>query len=204
YRNNVNAALTNALRVRYPVVEKLLGPRTFAAIAGEFVWAHPPQSPVLIQYGGDYPEFIAAKAQFPYIADVARLESLWWRAYHAADIESVAAAGFAKLTPENLETARFKFHPSAGIMSSLWAIGDIWEAVAATDVARPQSVLVWRSRADVQVRVIDKATAAFLGALMDGKGVLDAIGDDAASSMEARFQMLIESQLVTSIEMVDQ
>ena len=205
YRNNVESALINALRVCYPVVDKLLGPREFAAFAQEFVAGNRPRSPVLIDYGHEYPDFIAARDVPPYLADVARLESLWWRAYHAADAEIIAAEHFARLTSENFEAARFGFHPSAAILVSPWAVGAIWEAARrnaglnAIAIAQPQSVLVWRPHADVRVHVIDGATAAFLAALMEGKALIDAIGAGPCFDLQAQFRMLVASELVTAI-----
>ena len=207
YRNNVASALIDALRVRFPVTEKLMGAQAFAALTQDFIAAHRPRSPVLVDYGDTYPEFIAARAALPYLADVARLESLWWRAYHAADVEPLAAERFA-LGPEILESARFVFHPSAGILTSRWAVGVIWEAARKNDpneveIERPQSVMVGRPHAGVRVNVIDGATAGFLAALMQGKRLFDAIGTGLELDLQAQFEMLIASQLVTAIETAD-
>lgn len=207
YRNNVTSALINALRVRYPVVETLLGRQAFDAVTRDFVARQRPRSPVLIAYGDSYPEFIAANAPLPYLADVARLDNLWWRAYHAADAEPLTAQHFAVLTPENLETVRFGFHPSVAILASPWAIGAIWEAarqdgtLTEGEIARPQSILVWRPHADVRVRAIDDVVSPFLTALMDGKKLVDALGVGPGLDLQAQFQMLIASELITEIHL---
>ncbi len=206
YRNNVTSALINALRVRYPVTAKLMGAVAFSAGTREFTAAYRPQSPVLIDYGDNYPEFIASRANVPYLADVARLENLWWRAYHATDAESLAAECFA-MSPENIERARFIFHPSAAILNSRWAVGAIWQAtrenadLSKIKIGRPETVLVWRPHADVRVNVVDAASGDFLTALMEGKRLVDAIAIE--SDLQGQFQMLIASQLVTAIETTD-
>lgn len=203
----MTSALINALRVRYPVVEKLVGTPVFDTITQDFVASHRPASPVLIDYGGDYPDFNAANSELPHLADIARLESLWWQAYHAADIEPLAAGDFAVLSPENLETAHFAFHPSAAIIASRWAIGAIWKAARqnaelnAIEIGRPQTVLVWRHQMDVQMNVINPATAQFLITLMEGKGLAEAIGADPHFDLQTQFQILIASQLVTEIHL---
>ncbi len=205
YRNNVASALINALRVRYPVTEKLLGAKAFDTLTQDFVAANRPHSPVLVDYGDNYPDFISVSGPLPYLSDVARLESLWWRAYHAADAEPLAAGRFAGLSPENLETVRFGFHPSAAIFTSTWAIGAIWEAARQNanlnivEITQPQSVLVWRPHADVRVHVIDRATAGFLTVLMEEKNLIEAIGADPQFDLPAQFQMLIASELITEI-----
>jgi len=204
YRKNVASALSNALRVRYPVTAKLMGAAPFAAITRDFVSAYRPRSPVLIEYGEEYPEFIASRAPLPYLTDLARMESLWWRAYHAADAEPLAPECF-DIDPENLERARFVFLPSAAILRSSWAIGAIWQAAkentgpSENNIEQPQTVLLWRPRADVHVNVIEAATARFLTVLMQGKRLADAI--DTESDLQTQFETLIASQLVTAIEM---
>ncbi len=199
YRNNVTATLINALRVRYPVAEKLLGPLAFAKIAKEFAATHPPRSPVLIDYGDNYPDFLSANSSLPYLGDLARLESLWWRAYHAADAPPLAPERF-NLAPAELETARFRFHPSAAILASRWSIGEIWKhGRGAREIARPETILVWRTHADVQLNVIEVETAAFLTALMQGKPIVEAIGPGANFDLEAQFRMLIAAELVTAL-----
>jgi hypothetical protein len=64
YRNNVAVGLIGALEARYPVSRRVAGEELFRAMARAFVRAHRPRSPVMIAYGGEFPEFVAA-----YLAD---------------------------------------------------------------------------------------------------------------------------------------
>jgi hypothetical protein len=48
YRNNVVAGLVSALRTRFPVVEQLVGPEFFRAMARHYVAAEPSRSPVML------------------------------------------------------------------------------------------------------------------------------------------------------------
>lgn len=76
---------------------------------------------MLIEYGEALPEFIqsfAPAASLAYLADVARLECAWWRAYHAADAQPLEARAFAHLDPGRLEHTRFVFHPSVSLIAS--------------------------------------------------------------------------------------
>lgn len=127
YRNNVVHGLTQALVRRFPVVERLVGPAFFAAMARVFVAAHPPRTPVLLRYGDAFPGFLAGfppVAHLPYLADVARLELARGAAYHAADA--------APLDPEALRTAgprtRLRLHPSLRLLRSDWPVVAIWAA----------------------------------------------------------------------------
>ena len=88
YRNNVHSSLINALAAGYPVTLQLVGDEFFRAMAGVYVQGFPPTSALINEYGGDLADFIqgfAPAASVPYLADVARLERLRVRAYHAAD-----------------------------------------------------------------------------------------------------------------------
>ena len=90
YRNNVHSALINALAAAYPVARQLVGEEFFRAMAGLYVQAHPPISPLISEYGSTFADFIQAfepASSVPYLADVARLERLRVRAYHAADCQ---------------------------------------------------------------------------------------------------------------------
>ena len=59
YRNNVAVGLIGALEARYPVSRRIAGEDLFCAMARAFVRAHRPRSPVMIAYGGEFPEFVA-------------------------------------------------------------------------------------------------------------------------------------------------
>ncbi len=60
YRNNVAVGLIGALEARYPVSRRIAGDDLFRAMARAFVRANKPRSPVMIAYGGEFPEFVAA------------------------------------------------------------------------------------------------------------------------------------------------
>jgi Putative DNA-binding domain len=60
YRNNVAVGLIGALEARYPVSRRIAGDELFRAIARAFVHRHKPRSPVMISYGEEFPEFVAA------------------------------------------------------------------------------------------------------------------------------------------------
>src|SRR4051812_40516028 len=98
YRNNVVAGLGKALESRFPVALRLVGEEFFRGMARAFIADHRPRSPLLAEYGDELPAFIEAfdaAASVPYLADIARLEIAWGRAYHAADATPVAVASFA-------------------------------------------------------------------------------------------------------------
>jgi hypothetical protein len=184
YRNNVSAALVNALKVRFPVTEQLVGEAFFFAMARGFADANRPCSAVLIDYGAEFPDFIRGFAPaegVPYLADVAQLESLWWHAYHAGEADTLRVEALAGLAEEQWARLRLGFHPSARLMRSSHAVASIWLAhrggppMSAIRTATPECVVVSRPHGEVVLRVIPPASFAFLTALAAGKRLADAV-----------------------------
>lgn len=187
YRNNVMVSLSKALGQRYPVVSRLVGEEFFAGMARAFVRQSPPASPLIFAYGDDMPDFIAGfapAAMLPYLADVARLEAAWSRAYHATDIDALDIGGLASIAPGDLSTVRLAPHPAACLISSSYAVGTIWQAhqdetVRVGAVTVPEHALVTRPGWDVEVRIIPAPDAEFAGALFGGA----AMGEAAAAAL---------------------
>ncbi|NEV63349.1 DNA-binding domain-containing protein [Thiorhodococcus minor] len=192
YRNNVVVSLVGALADGFPVTQSLVGEDFFLWMAREYILAEPPRSPVLAEYGDSFPAFIAGfepAAGLAYLPDVARLERLRVRAYHAADAEAVSTALLTSQLqrPEQLPGTRLQLHPSLSLLSSSHAVVSIWAAhqgaapPRALEVERQESALVLRSGDDVLILPTPPATAAFLSLLKTGA----TLGDATAAALES-------------------
>ena len=102
YRRNVTAAHSEALRRVYPVCLEILGERSFASFARDYVRDYPSTSPDLNNYGEHFAALLARRtasiatlAQFRYLPDLARLEWHWHAAYYQADDEPFDFDAFA-------------------------------------------------------------------------------------------------------------
>ncbi len=173
YRNNVAVSLTEALEAAFPVVRKLVGDDFFRAMAGVYLRAHPPTSPVMMFYGDVMPDFLAdfAPAQsVPYLPDVARLELALRHSYHAADATPLAPDALANIAPDALPDLSFTFAPSVHLIPSRFPLHDIWVAnTSGGAVAKsPQPTLVTRPEYDPQVDPLTAAQAAVTRALISG------------------------------------
>src|SRR3954469_19117817 len=58
YRNNVTVSLIDALAAIYPAVQRITGIEFFRAMARLHVRSTPPASPLLFEYGREFPAFI--------------------------------------------------------------------------------------------------------------------------------------------------
>lgn len=182
YRGNVRAALVNALRVRYPQTARALGDHAFLQIAGRFARDSRPTCAVLITYGAAFPAHLERELEGhspAWLADVARLESAWWQAYHAAEDTPMPSAALAALGAERLLEARLRLHPSLQLVALATAGARRWQALidgvpfAAADV--PEWVMVLRPEAQVEVRVVPQATHDFLAALQAQRTIAAAV-----------------------------
>ena len=177
YRNNVYTSLINLLAGRFPVTAELVGDEFFRAMAREHVEKTPPNSAVLLLYAAEFPDFIGdfpPASSVPYLADVARLEMAWHRAYHAADAEPLTQEAFVALGPR-VEELVLSFHPSASLVRSPYPVITIWEHTMRDDDDEPgqlpadgEDALVLRPALEVAVRRLPPGGAAFIEALMAG------------------------------------
>lgn len=113
YRNTSLKAALDALAAGYPTVLQLLGTEEFQRLAIDHARRSPPRSPVLADYGIDFPATCAeAAADRPHIADVSRIDRLWTEAHLAADAAPVRAETIAALAPDALMALRLALHPA--------------------------------------------------------------------------------------------
>jgi hypothetical protein len=212
YRNNVIVGLVDALATRFPAVQRIVGEEFFRAMAGVFVRAHPPRSPLMMAYGEDLPAFLetfAPAAETPYLADVARLEAAHTRAFHAADAAPLPVEAFSALQPADLETLRLRFCPGIAIVRSTHPIVTIW--AMNVDEAEPapiedwrgEDALVSREEFDVAVRRLPPGGAVFLSRLLEGATLADAalaaMQETAVFDLAENIAGLISAQLVAEL-----
>jgi hypothetical protein len=205
YRNNVTVSLIDALAAVYPAVQRITGVEFFRAMARFHVRATPPNSPLLFEYGRDFPAFIETYEYargLPWLADVAKIERAWLDAYHAADAESLSAEELASFPPERLAEAMFTAHPATRIVRSAFSAVTIFAAnrcaaaVGPIDAGSPEDTLITRPDADVIVRHLPKGGAWFLQGLMSGQS----LGEAAAFALEASPSFDIATNIAGMIE----
>jgi hypothetical protein len=211
YRNNVAVGLIGALEARYPVSRRIAGDDLFRAMARAFVCAHKPRTPVMIAYGGEFPEFVAdylakAGASLAHLPDVARLENAWVEAYHAEDANVATVADLAALSPDRLPGTRIAFHPAARLLrfatpaASTWASAQRGDQPPATEGAA-EDALITRPDCEVRVRVLPPVGFDFALSLREGATLVEAVAavNDPALDFGAHLVGLVESGAVASI-----
>jgi hypothetical protein len=208
YRNNVAVGLISALEARYPVSRRIMGEDLFRAMARAFAHAYGPRSPVMIAYGGKFPEFLAGcEGVEPCLVDVARLENAWVEAYHAEDASVATVAELAVLNPDSLPGTRIVFHPAARLLrfaspaASIWASAQNSEHPAAHAGGSSEDALITRPDCDVRVRVLPPLAHDFALELREGATLIEAAAamNDPAFDFGTHLVGLVESGAVASI-----
>jgi hypothetical protein len=190
YRNNVAVSLKSALAARYPVIRRLVGEAYFDALAAVFLRDDRPQSPVLHEWGGGFAAFLRdfpPLKDWPYMADVARIEWARGLAFHAAD---AAPADPALLATADPATLRLSLHPSVQLLRLRHPGVTIWAAhqpggdpgVMARLPRDPETALILRDRGfEVPVRALPPGDAALVGALARSHPLLAAAAEAQAA-----------------------
>lgn len=204
YRNTAIVACVDALAAGFPAVAGCLGTDRFRVAAGAYVRATLPRSPVLIEYGEDFPDFLAGfapAAPLDWLATLARLDRCWTEAHAAADDPPLDAQGLAAMTPEALGAARLRPHAAARWHRceppQAWTLWRDHRAIAeAIDAPRQLpttslAALVVRPAMEVRATAITHAECAFLDACAAARPLAQAAqaalavdpGTDLASSL---------------------
>jgi hypothetical protein len=209
YRNNVMSGLIKLVAARFPVVRRLMGEESFLESIRRFIAAEPPRSPLLLNYGDGFPQFLRRlgdDAGIGAIADIADLEIARGKAYHAADAASLPPQAFAAIPAQQLAGLRLSLHPSVSLLQSRYPIVSVWQAnQEAGDVAlqqsRPEAALIARPMLEVEVWNLPPGGFEFLTALSRGATLAEAAeaAMDAAPDFDlaVNLSVLIQARIVT-------
>jgi hypothetical protein len=131
---------------------------------------------LLSTYGAEFPDFVSQSefaGSHPELADLARLESLYLQAYHAADSEPLTPARWTEIlaAPEHLPTLRFRLQASVSVLESAYPVVSIWashQGLNDGEMVVPvaaQSAVIMREGLDVVVLPASTGMVRLLRAL---------------------------------------
>lgn len=168
YRGSVRGHLSSALADIFPAVQAALGETFFEALALRYVDQHPSRSPRLDDYGESFPDFAGAfepLADYPYIADLARLDWHWHRVFHMQNPTVARFDTLAELASEQIEVMQMTLIEPLVWIESDYPLEKIWrlsrypneaQESEAVDLKEGKStVVVYRSGLDVLVTSIE-------------------------------------------------
>ncbi len=211
YRNNVRSAYLRVLSDAFPVVARLVGDGFLRYAAREYFHAYPPRTPIVARYGDDFPAFLAGfepASAHPYLADVARIEIAWLEAYHASEAAPAPADEILNCIGAAAESARFVFHPSMKLLSSVHPAFSIWRHNyekrdgALRPPPRGERVLIVRPETEVVATEIDNDTYITLQSLAAGARLGEAIDstldERPNASMSEILKAIVSARVIVS------
>jgi hypothetical protein len=193
YRNNVAVSLSEALGTGFPLVKALLGQQNFDGLAGMYLRAHPPKSPLMMHYGQEFPEFLGRVEQLThlgYLPDCARLDLALRASYHAADAPALDPASLA-VEADVLMQISLPLASASIVIRSAWPLYDLWVYNTQADAPHPRSeaqdILITRPEYDPTPHLLPAGAADWLDAL--GAGASLAGAHEAALSRTPDFEL---------------
>jgi uncharacterized protein len=197
YRGNLTATWGKTLANAYPVLRQLVGEEFFGGLSRAYGMANPSENADLNRFGAHFGAFLDTfphVADLPYLPDMARLEWALHRAHYAPSAAPLGAAELAALTPQQLEAAVLRLHPTGALLASDWAVVALWQAhqdgagvAFPAQMRAPSYALVLRPQWKTQVLALSRAEHAALSALAAGRSFGAAL--DAAFDIEPAFEL---------------
>jgi hypothetical protein len=212
HRNTVLSALSNALRLTFTAIDRLVGEDFFDRMAIDYARARPPHAPQLDEYGAGFAAWIGGfpgTESLPYLGELAHFE---WQLARLARTRAAPEAGpvlqldagvrlhFA--APLWLHAAR---HPVdrlrvavlAEDTATLAAIAERTAAVPEPPGPEGFHYALWRTSAGVNVRSLSERSSLFLAAVYAGASAIEALAaGGAADSAEVLGQEILPAGFV--------
>jgi Putative DNA-binding domain len=199
HRDTALGGLAGALRLTFPTVDALVGEAFFDQTARDFVAEHPPRCANLSTYGEGFPDFIEHyphAASLAYLGDVARLDLAVGRALAKPDTDvrrEIALDPAVRLSlPASLSV--LDLGAPADLIRDGVETGDD-QLLAAIDLSAPRWLAVWRTGRTIAVQPLSKAAGRFLGGILTGDSVEDALAAATADIESAAALQAIQAEV---------
>lgn len=187
YKTSVMENYRSALKLSYPVVERLVGKTCFAELAAQYVRRYGHSTGDLTTFGDQFDSFLSGGStarDLPYLSDMARLEWAMEEVFGEADHPSLGADRLANLPLDRCNQLRFMLHPASRLLSSIYPLRRIWQlAQSPSDQADTvdrgeggERVLIWREGFVVTLEPLQAGEYALLSALAIGQDFGTAFG----------------------------
>jgi hypothetical protein len=130
YRNNTYASLAEALAAVYPVIQRLVGSSFFSQTTRRYIQHHLSKSGDIHRYGehfGDFLSQLPTASEYPYLADVARLEWAYHEVFHSEILSPMNLETLRHVPRTDYPSLRFQLQPAARLLASPYPVLRIWQ-----------------------------------------------------------------------------
>lgn len=191
YRRDYAARMEEALSHRYPALHRWIGCAAFGRLTAELLADSPSRHYDIGHFGDDLPDYLTGHAlahSWPFLPELARLESAWREWLHRpapppADLSLLeTCADPGRLYLRLIEPLR--------LFESAWPLLAIWqqqEAPAAPPAPQDERLVLYKNARGVRLRRLTVLEARLLRALQRGLSlaeVLQTLGDAGETGTE--------------------
>jgi hypothetical protein len=164
---------------------------------------YPPSEPSIVHAGRYLATFLRnhrLARQWPFIAELARLERAILDVFHARDAPALGVEALRRLPSQQWPGLKLRAHPAVEIVHGEWYVADVLSAVeSGHDWSGPghqsAAVIVWRQDAQVHYRDLQEVEARALALVSEGS-TFAAICEAIAADPDQPDQTTLISQLL--------
>jgi hypothetical protein len=167
--------ILECLKEDFPATLATLGADNFQNLVTGYLIEYPPTEPS-ISYAGRYlADFLRHHPmgeQWPFIAELARLERMLIEVFQAAEAEALSGETLGSVVPDDWPGLAMRTHPALAIVDCEWRVDQLLHEVDAAagegdqsvgDAAyEPVSILIWRHDSRVHYRALERPERAAL------------------------------------------
>lgn len=211
YRTSVVETYRQTLASLYPVTNRLVGDAFFAQAAMQFCYENASTSGDLNQYGETFPSFLesyCSTQNLDYLADVARIEWHWHKAFHARDSGSFDLTTLGTVDPADFGRIVFSIQAGYRSLQSPYPIDRIWEVnqpqhsdpeVVHLDI-ESRCLLIYRFGFEVRIAKVSRGMYTMADALKQEHQLSDAtqaaLEVEPELNIESALQWLVAEQII--------
>ena len=191
--------LLDGFKEDFSATLKILGEMNFHNLITGYLVAYPPSHPSITDASRYLSEFAAASEwiiQFPYLADLIRLERALIDAFLGADATPLNAKQLRSTPESEWRSLRLRLHPAVQLFDSQWRVVELLRSsekdFVVGPVARdPHAIIVWRNDC-VRYRTLGEVERNALVAICAGDEFMVACDRIVADCHEFNSEKLTE------------
>ncbi len=190
HQRNYQSSLVTALATKFPATVWLVGSSFFTEAAARFVRDYSPQGPIIAEYGGMFPHFLASSTpagDLPYLEEFAELE---WRLGHIAIAVSEHSVPLQELqaVPEDaLPATILRLQPGLSYFEVTWPVDELIklylnDSAPAQFSMHPEDAALelQGARGEFVIQRLERAEYIFRNSISEGRS----IGEAAEHALE--------------------
>lgn len=129
YRRVIRYNYTQVLKITFPVLLRILGPRYFETLARGYIQTYPSTSGDLFPFGRHFPVFLGAIQAKPWLGELARLEWTCHEIYQAADAPPISQEHLKAVAAVDPAHVTVFLHPAVRVLRFSIPVHRVWLAL---------------------------------------------------------------------------